>query len=322
MIKVRATAVVLLVMSVGCAGGWQEMKTKQFTGYADRPRDYRQTMEELEYAYAALATFFPRADVGRVEVLFMPWTDQQLAFGSDRPGLVLPGVPGAGKIGQGNLIVMGEAGMGASISLLSHLFVYKVLPTAPLWIHESMATYFSNTSMQRGGGHFQACFGTVAPLDARFMQMPLDQFFSIGWRDYDHSNPSFYNGTARLLMDFIFFGDKGAYREKLPGIFAAAARGTPGPQIMKETFPNMNLDQLGRRIADFKGSHQEQMERGLMCPLPAPIAPEKFPDRESPREAPINPADVDQLMAALKKLPHGDYYPSWYPPEILGTAKN
>src|SRR4029453_8297278 len=101
----------------------------------------------LEYAYAALSTFFPKADVGRVEVLFMPWTDQALTFGSDRGGLVLPGLPGAGKIGQGNLIVMGEAGMGTAMVLVSHLFVHKVLPTAPFWIHEGMATYFSNTAM-------------------------------------------------------------------------------------------------------------------------------------------------------------------------------
>jgi hypothetical protein len=317
--RLPAVAVALLVAVSGCAGGWQEMKTRRFTAYAERPRDYRETLLQLEYSYAALSTFFPRAQVGEVEVLFMPWDELMLTFHAERGGLVLPAVPGAGRIGKGNLIVMGEAGLGTTMRLLSHLFVHRVVPNAPFWIHSGMAGYFASTGMQRGNGRFRACFGVVAPLDARFFQMPLDRFFAIGWRDYDHSDPSFYDGTARLLMDFIFHGDSGAHRAQLPAIFGAAARGQSGPQIMAATFPGMNLEQLGRRISDFKGSHREQMERGLMCPVPADIAPDRRPDTESPREAPVPPGVVAELLAALQKLPHGDYYPSWYPPEILGT---
>ena len=312
---------VLLLTGGGCAGGWQQMKTKRITGYAEIPRDFRYTMTQLEYGYAALSAFFPKAQVGTVEVLFMPGIDVTLTFGETRGPLVFPFVPGIGQIGRRNLIVMGPAiDHYTSTYVLSYLFVHQVMPNAPLWLQQSLASYFGSAVVQAGKDRWRACFGFPQPLNTRFFQMPLDKFFANTWHDFPDNNPSFYQGTGLLLIDYIFHGDSDAHRNKLPGIFAAAARGTPGPQIMSEAFPNMDLKQLGQRISDFKGSQREQRERGVVCPIPMPIDNNNAPDESDPQESPVAKEEIESLIAAIKKLPHGPRFPSWYPLEIVGTS--
>jgi hypothetical protein len=308
------------IASLGCAGGgWTQMKTKRFTGYADTPRDHRDTLEQLELAHATLATFFPKAEIGPVEVLFMTGEDFLHTFGAERSGaLVLPKVPGGGKLGTGNtMVLVQDIGYPASTAQLSHLFLLKVVPNAPLWLHEGLAMYFAQSRIGSSEGKWLACYGANRQ-EMQIIRQPLDKFFTIGWKDYASSEPQYYRGTGLLLMDFLFHGDKGVYLEKLPTVFSATAQGTPGPQIMSAIFPGMNLDQLGQRIYDFKSSGGETRERNLMCPLPIPVIAEKLPDESSPQETPANPQEIEQLMQALKKLPHGDRFPSWYPPEIVG----
>jgi hypothetical protein len=41
-------------------------------------------------------------------------------------------------------------------------------------------------------------------------------------------------------------------------------------------------------------------------------------DDSAPAESPMSPQEIDQLMQALKRLPHGDRYPPYYPPEMVG----
>jgi hypothetical protein len=324
MTKARSTrllALLLLVSAIGCAGGWTEMKTKRFTGHAFKPRDHRDHMEQLELAHATLATFFPKADIGPVEVLFMDSTDFIFAFGTDRFGLVLPKVPGGGRLGAGNTIVLTtDGGYPIATVMLSHLFLNKVVPNAPLWLHEGMAMYFSKSTIGSANGKWITCFGANASIEgsAQIIRLPLDKFFAIGWKDYASSNPQYYRGTGVLLIDFLFHGDKGAYLDKLPNMFAATSQGMPAPQIMAATFTGMSLAQLDQRIYDFKVSGGEQRQRDVMCPLPIPVQAEKLPDESTPQEKPDAVPEVEQLLQALKQLPQGDRLPSWYPPEIVG----
>lgn len=325
MIELRRRALVGLVALVatagGCAGGWTQMKSKRITGYAETPRHFSYTVGQLEYSYAAMSSFFPKADVGNVEVLFLSETDLMLTFGAERAGMVLPAVPGSPRVGRNNLIVMGPAtDHQTSTRLLSNLFIHKVVPNAPLWMHESLSGYFSTAVVQAGKGQWRACFGVPMPLGVRFFQMPLDRFFSISWQAFPTSDPGFYRGTGRLLMDYIFHADGGAHLEKLPAILASAAQGTPGPQIMASSFPGVSLEQLGQRISDYKGSQKEQRERGFNCPLPMPIEASQVPDETSPQESPVSPEEMKQLLDALKKLPHGERFPMWYPPEVVGVT--
>jgi hypothetical protein len=306
--------------SLGCAGGgWSQMKTKRFTGYSDVPRDHRDTLEQLELAHATLATFFPKAEIGPVEVLFLTAEDFLHTFGAERGGaLVLPKVPGGGRLGTGNtMVLVQDIGYPASTMELSHLFLHKVVPNAPLWLHEGLAMYFAQSRVGSSDGKWLACYGADRQA-VQIIRQPLDKFFTIGWKDYASSEPGYYRGTGLLLMDFLFHGDKGAQLQKLPGVFAAAAQGAPGPQIMSVTFPGMNLEQLGQRIYDFKSSDGETRQRNLMCPLPIPVIADKLPDESSPQETPANHQEIEQLMQALKQLPRGDRMPSWYPPEIVG----
>ena len=204
--------------------------------------------------------------------------------------------------------------------MLSYLFVAKGIPNAPLWLHVGLAQYFQATTVQSGPGQLHACFGASRRyLGSSFRAMPLEKFFALGWKEYPRAEVPYYLGTANLLMNYIFHGDDGAHLPKLPAIFRAAAQGTPGPQIMAEVFPGMTLAQLGQRIYDFGGSISEQRGRAVSCPLPIPIPPDRAPDESIPQESPIAPQEIDQLMQALKRLPHGDRFPPYYPPEILGA---
>ena len=323
MLKARAILLLApLVLASGCAGGWQQMKTRKITGYAERTRDFRDLMEQLELSHAALSSFFPRADVGPVEVLFLQGAELTHTFGIHRGGMAFPTVPGAAEIGRKNLLVMTTGqGMSSAAALLTHLFLHKVVPNAPLWLHQSLAQYFKRVVVQEGDGKWMACFGRVARLGGGFFRMPLDKFFAVTWQSYP-VEPGYYLGTAQLLMDFIFHGDGNAHRAKLPAIFAATVQGIPGEKIMASTFPGVSFEQLGERLSGFSNSVGEQRERGLFCPLPIPIAPDRLPDESAPQESPVPAAHVEQLMAALRKLPHGDNFPSWYPLEVLGLGSD
>jgi hypothetical protein len=320
MARARCTlALLLALVSAGCAGGWHELRTQRITAYTERPYHFRETLRQVEYAHAALSAFFPKAEVGSVEVLFLDYTRVLHAFGSERGGLVLTVLPGAGKLGRRNLIVMGDyLATGLPAALLSHLFLHQVVPNAPLWLHQAMAQYLRTATVQQGGGTWRACFGFQTGR-VRYFQLPLQQFFAIPWTDYPRQADS-YDDTARLFSDFLFHGDGGAHRPKLVTIFAGAARGHPAPEIISKLFPEVTLDQIDRRLADFKASPRDLHDRGTDCPLPLPIPASAIPDEFTPRDTPLPTADVDELLAALQKLPHGNSFSAWYPPEVLAAV--
>ena len=207
-----------------------------------------------------------------------------------------------------------------SLALLTHLFLHKAIPSAPLWLHQALSAYFTQTSVQAGQGRWLACFGHRIAIESRLFQLPLDKFFAITWRGYPEAGPGFVRGTGRLLMDFILHGDQGAHLQKLPAIFAAVGQGASGPEVMAAAFPGVSLEQLGQRISNFKGSQIEQRSRGVLCPLPIPIEGDRIPDESDPQESPFPTQDVEQLLTRLKKLPHGTALPSWYPLEVVGIA--
>ena len=226
----RLLSLSLLVFVVGCAGGgtWQQLKTNRITAYTDRPSDYRDTMQLLEYAYAALSTFFPRAEVGEVEVLLIDGGTRSGMFGMRRGGFVLPAVPGGGRLGQRNLIVMSkDEDRTESPRLLSHLFIDKGIPGAPFWLHMMLEQFFQHTGVESGPAGMRACFG--GRLGYRSFQrttMPLDRYFAVGWKDFPSTDGPSYLGTSYQLGQFIFVSEGGKHLDKLPVIFQAAGAGT------------------------------------------------------------------------------------------------
>jgi hypothetical protein len=205
-----------------------------------------------------------------------------------------------------------------SLRLLSHLFIAKGIPGAPFWLHMTLSHYFKLTTVESGPGGLRACFGgRVRYLGVRYLAMPLEKFFAVGWKDFADSDPVYYLGTSELLAYYIFLGEGGRHLPKLPIIFRASGQGIPGPQIMADTFPGMTLAQIDHRIYDFRSSVSEQRVLGR-CPVGLPISPDRAPDDSAPAESPMSPQEIDQLMQALKRLPHGDRYPPYYPPEMVG----
>jgi hypothetical protein len=315
----RFLSLFVLAAATGCAGGgWTQMKTRRITAYAERPAEYRDTMKLLEYAHSALSTFFPQAEVGEVEVLFMNGSTRAGAFGGYRGGFVLPTVPGGGRLGQRNLVVMSEdTDLTESPRLLSHLFIAKGVPGAPFWLHMMLSRYFQVTGVQSGPAGLRACFGARRGYQgASRVRMPLDEFFTVGWKEFPGADGVRYAGTTYLLANYIFHGDGGKHLEKLPLIFRAAGQGIPGPKILADSFPDMTPAQIDQRIFDFGSSVSEQKGLG-QCPLGIPIVAERAPDESAPAETPMASQEIDQLIQALKRLPHGDRYPPYYPPEMV-----
>jgi len=314
---IRVLALCTAVVASGCASsGWHEMKTAHLTGYSEFPGNFRETMKQLEYTRSTLAAFFPRADVGPIEVLFLDGPTMAEVYGRYRGGFVVPAVPGAGSIGRNNLIVMSAFGLDGSALLMTHLYLYKVLPNAPLWFHESLAEYLAMIQVQSGTAGWRACLGFPGVM-TKHMRMPLDRFFAITWQQYPESDPAWYQDTGFLLMDYIFHRDHGAYFKQFPAIIDAVSQGTPGPAIMSKVFPGLTLAQLSERVGDTTARHADVVQRNIRCVLPMPIAPDQVPDEAEPRETPIASTEIDRLRAALDRLPRGQWVPQWYPPEVL-----
>ena len=327
----RLLCFVVAVLGTGCGHtvfnsmeGWKAVKTKHFTFYTTTSQLYTTTLVAAEHSYSAMASsYFKSADVGNVEVLFLENDDFGGLMGYKRSVAVLAKVPGNGKIGQNGLIIMQSDPTGRSAhGALMHLFVQKSLPHAPLWVHEGMAGYAGTMVVMGGGGGQTACFGR--PMSGRGSLIPLKELFALDWDQFAEGPRQWYHHTAAVLMDFVLHADKARYRDRLGPMFERVSGGEPAPQVFSAVFPELPLDVLDARISD----HQQDLihiagtpVRGR-CPMGFDIPAQNIADPEQREITAVAPADMTELMNALKKLPRRDEgYPAWYPPEVSARVE-
>ena len=321
----------MALLVAGCAStglnspdAWHVVKSKRFTMYTSTTLSHSETLNGLEYHYASLSSSFFTKDIGNVDVLFLENDDFTDILGIRRSYVVLPRVPGGGKIGkEGLLIVRPLHGVGdnTSAEALTHVFIDRVLPTAPLWFHEGLSAYARMAEYKEGGGKRFACFGTPGFSETSFI--PLDKVFAMSWDEYDGDEArSWYKNTVRMLIDFSMHAEGGKHRPAMGTMVEGFLAGQKTDQIIKAAFPAMNVKQLSERVTEHGTDviNQPSTIRGV-CPIGFPIPEEKAADIGDHPLVAADPADIKAVAAAIRKLPRTDGYPGWYPLEMIDRAE-
>jgi hypothetical protein len=319
------------LLATGCAStglnsadSWHVVKSKRFTMYTATTLSHAETLNGLEYHYASLSSSFFTKDIGNVDVLFIENDDFTDILGAKRDHAVLRRVPGKGKIGKdGLLIVRPMHNMdNSSAEALTHVFIDRVLPSAPLWFHEGFSSYARMAEYKEGGGKRFACFGTPGATDTHFIS--LDKVFPMSWDEYDGDEArSWYKNTARMLIDFAMHGDGGKHRPAMGAMVEGFLAKQDNSAILKAGFPSMDLKQLSDRVIahGIDVINQPKTIRGL-CPIGFPITEERAADIGDHPLAAADPTDIAAVIAAIKSLPRrDDGYPSYYPEEIIARAE-
>jgi hypothetical protein len=320
----------VMALSVGCAHGgignpegWSLMQSQHFNVYVGAPRHATTALAGLEYSYASLSSsFFRGVDLPKVDVLFLEEDDFGDLLGFRRNEVVLPKLPSsATSVGANGLIVLKDAQSDQSgTEALTHLFIEKKFPHAPLWFHEGFASYARTVEYRGGDGKHAACFGV--PKGDTEPLLPLAKVGAMSWDDYDGDEArSWFKYTGRTLIDYILHGDGGKNMEKISPFVAAVAAGKPLDGVVAAAFPGQSLDALDKKLSEHSADVSYQLKneskvRGL-CPLPFSVPDDKAADQGERKMSPAPAADVKAVLEALKKLPRLDGYPAWYPPEVV-----
>jgi hypothetical protein len=329
-----ALVLALGAVSVGCAHtgvnspeGWNQVQTKHFTLYTSTSQLYSETLNGLEYHYATLSGGFFKADMGKVDVVFLESGDFVELFGTKRGSAALARVPGTQAVGKDGLLVVKESqsddGSGEG---LAHIFMHRSFPKAPLWYHEGFAAYVRSMQYREGNGQRMACFGK--PQGDEFTVVPISKLISMSWDEYDGPEArGWFKHTGRTLFDFIFHAEGGKRIEAFNAVVTGVEAGQSGEEIFKAAFRDLDAAALEKRLGEHRTDVQREAStqaqvRG-MCPIGFAIPADKAPDI-SERKLEDVPADkIRPLLEGLKRLPlRSDGYPSWYPEEIVARAES
>lgn len=331
------------------AEGWNLAKSKRFEMYTATTSKHIEALNGLEYHYASLSSsFFKNSDVGTVEVLFLEDDDFKEMFGDRRDFAAIAKVPGGGKIGQNGLLVVNELPAGESgdskgssegerggsqrrgddslAEALTHLFIHRSFPKAPLWFHEGFSAYARGAEFKEGDNNERiACFGY--PGDEKVTFLPLEKMFSLSWDEYDSGDArSWYKHTARVLIDYTIHGDGGKNQPALEKLIVGVVDGKPGADIMSDAYPGRAIGELTKAVhghgAEVASHASSQTEKRGLCPIGFPVPAEKAPDiRDSVEPTPVPAADMKALFEGLRKLPkREDGYPAWFPAEVIAQS--
>jgi hypothetical protein len=325
----------VMALAVGCAHGgignpegWSLMQSQHFNVYVGAPRHATTALAGLEYSYAVLSSsFFRGVDLPKVDVMFLEEADFGDLLGFRRSELVLAHLPSsATSVGANGLIVLQDVQTDQSgTEALTHLFIEKKFPHAPLWFHEGFSSYARTAEYHHGDGKNAACFGVlrggIDPL------LPLDKVAAMSWDDYDGDEArSWFKYTGRTLIDYILHGDEGHNIEKITPFVAAVAEGKPLQGAVAAAFPGQSLQAIDKKLGEHSADVSYQLKneskvRGL-CPLPFVIPNDRAADQGERKMGVAPPADVRAVLETLKKLPRLDGYPAWYPAEVLAKVGN
>ncbi len=307
--------------------GWNVVKSKHFNLYTSTNTLYEEPLRALEFQYAALSSsFFRGGDVGKIDVLFLEDTDFTELFGNRREGAALARVPGGGAIGKDGLVVVQPNQQLAGAEMVTHVFIHRAFPKAPLWFHEGFSAYARTAEYQEGAGQRRACFGRAVSSD--FKAIPLAKVFAMGWDEYDGDEArGWFKHSARMLIDYTMHGENGRHANSLGAVVQGIAQGQASDALVAAAYPELPLAELDRRVAahgtDVEAQTQTRAAVRGLCPVPFPVPPERAADLSEDRPLePATAADIAAVLAGIRKLPRrDDGYPPWYPTEVVAQAE-
>jgi hypothetical protein len=300
--------------------GWKAVRSKHVTLYSDTRFAYGHTLENFEYAYAALAAspIFRNQAIAPVEVLFLEEPEFISALSRYRSGITAAALPGEGRLAAGGLIVVhDDTGMVTAAHRLTHLFLHAKMPKAPLWLHEAFASYLEGVRYATDDkGAATACYGYLGGGD---QMLPLDELFTLPWDKYDGSGKAhWYRNSARTLLDYLYMGEEGRLRPTLTVLIGRIGIGKPAAEAVAGAMPGVSIEELNRRMLDFR--KESQMRPRPLCPMRVPVPPDNVADTSPPRVEPLSEEDIKQLLMRIWLLPHRTGHVDWYPPESLTLA--
>lgn len=347
-------ALVVGAFASGCATteGWNNVQTKNFNLYTNTQEHHKETLRQLENAYAALAaSFFREKNVGKVDVLFLDDAEFVDYMGNFRRGGALSRVPGEGSIGKNGLLILrphvlrslddgegkGELGfqgtsgggaMGnraalAAKEMLTHIFIDRVMPKAPLWFHEGFAKYVSTAEIRSDGQRTLGCFGYPQKTEAL---MPISGIWDITFDQYAQPDKrGFFPAAGYTLIDFIMHAENNKYRPLIGPLVNGLASGESSAALVGNAFSNMD----GGALDNLLGSHKQLIEQQIdsnaqvrgLCPFGV-VVPESLVPSDTPVAiTPVPPQEIAALLHALKALPAKDEYPPYYPAAVIDKVK-
>lgn len=349
--RALAFSLVAAALVGGCAQSWNRVETEHVTLYTSTDVLYKETLRQLENAHASLSSsFFRGKDVGKVEVLFLDDPEFIGYFGNFRNGAALAAVPGDGEIGKKGLLVLrphaatlqavsqettlGEvpsAGPGAALNraglaakeMMTHLFVERAMPQAPLWFHEGFAAYVRTSEIRSDGQRTFACFGYPQPPESL---LPVSSLWDVDFNDYAApERRGWFQSTGYLLIDYIMHADGGAHRQMMMPIVEGVSSGQPSAEVVQAAFGGAAPEAIDEILGLHKQAFDQMMStqnqvRGN-CPYGVIVANERRPDERAPRISPVEPAKMEALFRALDALPARDEYPPYYPPAVIAKVK-
>lgn len=356
--RTLAFAVVAAACASGCATteGWNNVQTKNFNLYTNTQEHYKETLRQLENAYAALSSsFFREKDVGKVDVLFLDDAEFVDYMGNFRRGAAISKLPGDGPIGKSGLLVLrphvlrsidgqgqgtrelgfettaaaaGAGAMGnraaiAAKEMLTHIFIDRVMPQAPLWFHEGFASYVSSSELRGDGQRTFACFGYPHKTEAL---LPVASLWNVTFDEYAQpERRGFFPATGYTFIDFVVHGDDNKYRALIGPLVNGLASGQPADALVAGAFPGVDTAALDNMLGNHKQLIEQQIDSNAQvrgaCPFGV-LVPEKLLPAEAPSQiTPVPPEHIEAMFRALQALPAKDEYPPYYPPSVVEKVK-
>lgn len=352
--KAFAVSVLVGLFSSGCASfeGWNQVETKNITLYTNTDSQYKETLRQLENAYAGLsASFFKGKNIGKVEVLFLDDTDFITYFGNFRKGAALSAMPANSPMGKDGLLVLRphsqftnpsvaadgvaasnfDAGTGAlnnaagtsAKEMLTHLFIQRAMPKVPLWFHEGFSAYVSTSDVRSANGQTFGCFGF--PLTGEVM-MPVASLWDATFDQY--AKPDYrgwFQATAMTLIDFVMHADNNKHRAAMGQMVNDLAAGNPSAGVVAAAFEGANEKTIDGLLQVHRQNISQIVATAApvrgQCPFGVMIPKELVPDESAPKITARSAADIETLFHILSAFPGKDEYPPYYPPEVVAKVK-
>jgi hypothetical protein len=242
--------------------GWQTARSAHFVVHTDAGLGaITATLTRFEETYHALqATFFPEADVPRVEALVFQNGDDYRAVAGDTAGRFIPGVGDTGSL----LLVRHSENPRVLDRVvaheLAHRFTRAVHPALPNWLSEGLAMYLESADVRDHEVRFGApprevhdaepVFRTAGGVSfTALIQATPDRMYGI--------ESSYYYAAAWALVHHLLTGREGALRPRFRSLTGALERASlerrPAAEAFAAVYPDVTateLDAAVQRLTD------------------------------------------------------------------------
>jgi hypothetical protein len=210
----------------------------------------------------------------------------------------------------------------AAIEMLTHIYLQKAMPNAPLWFHEGLARYFREARYNVAGNDAIACLGFTPIVAVGEVLLEPDKLWSATWEQYGSEYRSWLPYTGQMFVDYVLHGSSGAYRDKLGPLVTVLAEGKPSADAV-QTSLGWNDASLSPKLKEHAQDVQQLAGKSQArggCPIGFRISSAEMPDTGQPAKSEADQQKIQALIAAIENLPERDGYQPYYPLDVIERA--